>query len=354
MSVKALPGALVVGLALLAAPLVRAGEPLPTVRVAPGRMPLERYLDGTIEAVNQGTISAQTSGRVLEVLYDVNDFMPAGAVIVRLNATEQRAGLEQAQAALTEATTREAEAAKQFERIAELLERRLVSRQQYDQALAERDAAVARSAAARGALAAAREGVRYTEVRAPYAAVVARRHVEPGETVQPGTPLLSGLSLQYLRVNVDLPQGLVGSVRVIRRAAIHVDGRRIEATRLTLSPQAAPGTSTFRARLDLPENAADLYPGMLVKTSFVVGETKRLLIPAAALVARSELQSVYVLAGDGQVTLRQVRTGHRFDERIEVLAGLVPGELVVTDPLAALERLREPPQRPAGKDAAGR
>ncbi|TAK52421.1 MAG: efflux RND transporter periplasmic adaptor subunit [Gammaproteobacteria bacterium] len=336
---------LLLGLALLAAAVARAAEPPPAVRVERERVPLERYVDGTIEAVNQGTISAQTSGRVREVLYDVNDFMPAGAVIVRLHGTEQRAGLEQAEAALAEATTREAEAAQQFDRVAALLERRLVSRQQYDQALAARDAAVARSAAARGALAAAREGVRYTEIRAPYAAVVARRHIEVGEAVAPGTPLLSGLSLQFLRVNVDLPQGLVGPVRELRRAAIHVAGRRIEATRLTLSPQAEPESGTFRVRLDLPENAADLYPGMLVKVAFVVGETERLLIPAGALVERSELQSVYVLGADDRIALRQVRTGHRFDDRIEVLAGLLPGERVVTDPLAALAVLRDPSRR---------
>jgi multidrug efflux pump subunit AcrA (membrane-fusion protein) len=79
--------------------------------------------------------------------------------------------------------------------------------------------------------------------------------------------------------------------------------------------------------------------------AFVVGETERLLIPAGALVERSELQSVYVLGADDRIALRQVRTGHRFDDRIEVLAGLLPGERVVTDPLAALAVLRDPSRR---------
>ena len=59
------------------------------------KTPLERMVDGTIEAINQATVSAQTSGRVVELFYDVNDFVPAGAVIMRLRATEQRAGLQQ-------------------------------------------------------------------------------------------------------------------------------------------------------------------------------------------------------------------------------------------------------------------
>jgi len=327
--------------AVLAGPPLQAAEALPTLVVQREQVPLERRVDGTIEAVNQGTVSAQTSGRVLEVLYDVNDFVPADAVILRLRSTEQRAGLEQAQAALTEATAREVEARARFERIARMLDDRLVSRQQFDQALVDREAAAARLAAARAALDAAREGVSYTEIRAPYAGVVTRRHVEAGETVQPGTPLMSGLSLQYLRVNVDLPQSLVERVRVIRKAAVYVDARRVDATRLTLSPQASAETRTFRVRVDLPENAADLYPGMLVKVAFVVGEAERLLIPAAALVERSEVTAVYVQNAEGRIALRQIRPGHRFDDRIEVLAGLRAGETIITDPLAALERLRQ-------------
>jgi RND family efflux transporter MFP subunit len=327
-------------LSLLATAASMAAEGLPTLMLAREQAPLERRVDGTIEAVNQGTVSAQTSGRVLEVLYDVNDFVPAGAVIVRLRNTEQRAGLDQAQAALTEATAREAEARTRFDRIAGLLADRAVSRQQYDQALADRDSATARLAAARAGLSAAREGVSYTEVRAPYAGVVTRRLVQAGESVQPGTPLMSGLSLQFLRVNVDLPQSLVEKVRVIRKAAIYVDGRRIDATKLTLAPQASPDTNTFRVRVDLPENAADLYPGMFVKVAFVVGEAERLLIPVNALVERSEVTAVYVQSPDGRIVLRQVRVGHRFDDRVEVLAGLEPAEVVVTDPLLALEQLR--------------
>jgi multidrug efflux pump subunit AcrA (membrane-fusion protein) len=63
---------------------------LATVTVQPERMPIERRLDGVIEAVNQGTVGAQTSGRVAAILYDVNDFVPAGTVIIRLRSTELR------------------------------------------------------------------------------------------------------------------------------------------------------------------------------------------------------------------------------------------------------------------------
>lgn len=310
-----------------------------SMRLEPQRVPLERRLDGKIEAVNQGTVAAQTSGRVTEILYDVNDFVPAGAVIVRLRATEQRAGLLQAQAELRAATARDTEAGQRFARVSSMYENKLVAKAALDEATANRDAARADLAAARAALQSAQEGVAYTEVRAPYAGVVTKRNVEVGETVAPGTPLMSGLSLRFLRVAVDVPQSIVGEVRRIRKAAIYVDGKRIEATRLTIFPEAAASTSTFRARLELPENATALYPGMFVKVAFVIGETERLLIPSSSLVERGEVTAVYVIDASGTPSLRQIRAGHRFDEQIEVLAGLTAGEHIATDPLAAMKRL---------------
>lgn len=316
------------------------GPPLEAIVVKTERTPLERRLDGTIEAVNQGTVAAQTSGRVAALLYDVNDFVPAGAVIARLRATEQRASMLQAEAALREATAREAEAQTRYQRISDMYERKVVAKAMLDEATANRDAAVARLAAARAGLESAEEGVAYTEIRAPYAGIVTKRNVQVGETVSPGTPIMSGLSLQFLRVAVDVPQSVVEQVRRIRKAAVYVNGRRIEASKITVFPEAATPSNTFRARLELPENAADLYPGMFVKVGFVVGDADRLLVPARALVERSEVTAVYVVDASGRTSLRQVRTGHRFEDKVEILAGLRDGERIAVDPVAAMKQLR--------------
>ena len=109
---------------------------------------------------------------------------------------------------------------------------------------------------------------------------------------------------------------------------------------MTFFPVADTGSNTFRVRVSLPDGAATLYPGMFVKVGFVVGETRRLLIPADAVVRRSELSGVYVLDGDN-VALRQVRLGRIYDGSIEVLAGLDAGEVVAADPVEAAIWLKE-------------
>ncbi len=87
---------------------------------------------------------------------------------------------------------------------------------------------------------------------------------------------------------------------------------------------------------------AQLFPGMYVKVGFLTGEVERLLIPRSALVRRSEVSGVYVLDGEGDIRLRQVRQGRQYGEdQIEILAGLEVGEQVALDPIAAGVYLKE-------------
>jgi RND family efflux transporter MFP subunit len=317
---------------------VSAVPQLATVEVVLRPAPRERVWDGVVEAVNQATVSAQTAGRVIELPFDVDDKVPAGAVIVRFTDVEQQAALRQAQAQLRAATAAADEAEADYTRTQNIYERKLVARAQYDQAVARRDSARAALQAANAAVRAAAQQLDYTVVRAPYAGVVTRRYVEVGESVRPGQLLISGIGIGAKRVNVVVPQSDVDAIRLHHSAAVLLDPdgtRRIAATEVTVFPYADPQTHSFQVRLALPEEGATLNPGTTVKVAFLVGTEPRLLVPASAVVQRSEVTAVYVLQTDG-VVLRQVRLGHRHGDQLEVHAGLREGERVVADAAAAI------------------
>lgn len=325
--------------ALFAAPLPAADAPragkLATVAVGAAPGTAERLLDGTVESVHQATLSAQTASRVAEIPADVNDRVAAGAVLLRLRGTEQAAGLSQAQASLQAAMAQEREAQARYARINDMYARKVVAKATYDQAVAARDSAVAQLEAARAGVAAAREGVSYTELRAPYAGVVTQKFVQVGEAVGPGTPLMAVAALDALRVVTEVPQSLVGQVRARQKATVIVGAARVESTSVTVFPAADPATNTFRARIDLPAGTPGLAPGMLVKVAVASDAPSRLTVPRASVVERSEMRAVYVVASDGRVTLRQLRLGRANADQVEVLAGLVAGEAVALDPVAA-------------------
>jgi RND family efflux transporter MFP subunit len=309
--------------------------PFETTVAEMARAPLERVYDGTVEAVNKATMSAQTSGRIAELFYDVDDYVEPGDPIVRFTDIEQQAALQQAKANLEAALARQQQAVAEFRRAEGLFESGSSSRREYDQALAARDAAVARVNAARSAVGTAEQQLEYTLVRAPYAGIVTERHVEVGEAVAVGQPLMSGLSLESLRVVVELPQQVAARVRDHEKASILTDEGRVEAESVTIFPFADSASNTFTVRVELPDGQFDLYPGMFVKVAFVVGDAERLLVPTRAMLRRSEVTGVYVVSGDGDVRLRQVRAGNTFDDRTEILAGLAEGERVALDPVRA-------------------
>ena len=307
--------------------------PFETTVADVARAPLERVYDGTVEAVNQATMSAQTAGRIAEVFYDVDDYVEPGDPIVRFTDVEQQSTLRQAKANLEAALARQKQAIAEFSRAEGLFESGSSSKREYDQALAARDAAVANVAAARSAVETTEQQLEYTLVRAPYAGIVTERHVEVGEAVSVGQPLMSGLSLESLRVVVNLPQQVAAKVREHKQAWIFTDEGRVEADTITIFPFADSASNTFTARVELPQGQFGLYPGMFVKVAFVIGDAERLLVPTRALLRRSEVTGVYVVSEDGEVRLRQVRAGNTFDDLTEILAGLGEGERVALDPV---------------------
>ena len=337
---------------LATAPALLAAEPpFPVAAAQLQTLPDEQVFDGVVEAVNQSTVSAQTAGQVEDIMVDVNDFVSAGTPIVRIRNIEQRAGLEQAQASLREAQARHIEAQAEYNRIKNIYERRLVSRAQMDSATAGFNAAKARLDAAQAGVAQAKESLGYTIVNAPYSGIVLERHVQRGEAVQPGKPLITGFSLDELRVVADIPQRLIVPVRKHGQARVLLppDGKNsIAAKKLTFFPYADPQSNVFKVRVYLPPKTEDLYPGMFVKVAFRIDEDSRLTVPKQALAQRGEVSGVYVVK-DGRVTLRQVRPGRTEGDVVEILAGLEPGEQVALDPIRAGVYLKEQLQRTAEK-----
>jgi RND family efflux transporter MFP subunit len=298
-------------------------------------IPREYRLDGIVEAINRTTVSAQTQGQVQEILYDVNDYVEKDDVLVRLKDTEHRARVTQAAAELKSATANLDRARDEFERVQGLFEKELVSDSDMDRATADVKGAQARFESATAGLEQAQEQLEYTQIRAPYSGIVTHRHLEVGETASTGQPAMSGISLEELRVIVDVPQSVIPAVRQGHSARIYLPGgSTVEADKITIFPFADLGSNTFKVRIDLPANLKQLFPGMFVKTGFVTGEKQELVIPKEAVVYRSEVTGAYVLS-EGRVQFRLLRLGRDLGDAMVVLAGLTQGEQVALDPIAA-------------------
>jgi RND family efflux transporter MFP subunit len=313
-------------------------EALKTAAVELRDIELTTSAEAVMEAVRQSTVSAQIAGRIVELRFDIGDYVKKGDVIVRIDERSAARALEASEAQVLEAQAALANARANYERSRQLLAQKFISQAALDQAEAAYKSAQARvSALVAGAGAAATERS-FATVVAPYSGVVSARHVELGEMATPGRPLMTGFDPSTLRVVATVPQAQVAAIQAGGKARIEIPSlaRWVDVKTMTIVPQADPRTHTSRIRLELPAEVRGVVPGVYARAHFVVGKAPRLLVPRAAVLRRSEVTAVYVVDGGNRVHLRQVRLGAAGDEAsVEVLAGLKPGERVALEPVKA-------------------
>jgi RND family efflux transporter MFP subunit len=322
-----------------------APPPLASFVVTSAQASREQTWDGVVEAINETTLAAQTNARVAALPVEIGDRVKQGDVLVRFTAVEQDSARRSAQAAVASARANAVQAEANFKRIDAIYARKLVSRADLDAATAQRDAARAAQASAEAQLRSAGQQADYTVVRAPFDGIVTQRFVEVGQAVQSGPPqpqqLIAITAVDALRAEVLVPQGTVDAIRARGAAFFLLDdgARRVPAASVSVLPTADPATHTFRVRVGLPPGTPGLWPGMTVKVAFAAGNAQRIMVPAAVLVRRGEIDGVYVIGADNSVGLRLVRLGHRNGDDIEVLSGLAAGERIARDPEAAVRWL---------------
>lgn len=296
-------------------------------------------MDGRIEPIDQGTVSAQTSGRVSAISVDVNDVVPSGHLLVEITNTSQTAGQDQAKAAVKAAEARYNDAERQRLRLVDLVQKGSVSRREYDSAATEAQAAASVLKQARAELVQAGENLGFTRIVAPYAGVVSARHVSLGETVNPGQPLLSGYAFENMRVVASLPARYVSQLKETTPLQITFpDGQIITLPQHQLYQFADPASHSFTLRANLPKQTTPIWRnGSWVKLAMPLATKPKLLIPENAVLRQNELSAVYLAEKNGFV-LRQVRLGRHYDGQIEILAGLNAGDVIAKDAYAVIAR----------------
>lgn len=328
----------IIGLILLIVAPLCAAEPLVTAPVQMRDVEQTYSIDGVVEATRQSTVSAQISGRVKGIFFDVGDRVSKGQVILRIDEREANQALAGSKAQLSQAEASLENARLNYERSKQLFEQKFISQAALDKAKSDFDVAQAQAAASEAGAQQSALTQSYTSVIAPYAGVVSARMVEMGEMVTVGKPLMTGFDPSQLRVIANVPQDKLKDIGSRPNVTIEVPSlsRWIKAASVTVQPSADVRTHSTQVRVELPANQENVYPGMFVRTHFVVGKASKLLIPVSAVLRRSEVVAVYVVDEKDMPHLRQVRLGDTNEQNeIEVLAGLNIGERVARDAVKA-------------------
>lgn len=329
----------------LAQPAPQA-QTVPTLLVGHSASAARLDVEGTLQAVQQATVAAQTQGRVLSLAVKLGDRVKAGQVLARVDSREQQAGVAGSEAATAQAQAALVQAEQQAARTRELRAQGFVSAAALDDALA-------RLKVAQGALQQAQAGRSqallsqgFATVTAPFDGVVLATLVEAGDMATPGRPLVTLYAPGRLRAVVQVPASRSALVRGAAVELLLPDGRRATPTQRVEAPGSDPTSQTVEWRLDLPPQLQGLLPGQPVQAQFsgTLEASKSLSVPSLsvpslsiplrAVLRRGELTAVYA-ADAGRFVLKAVRLGTPQGDSVPVLAGLKAGERIAADPVRA-------------------
>jgi RND family efflux transporter MFP subunit len=320
---------------------------------------------GYVTARRRATVSSKITGKVVEVNVEEGRRVTKGQVLARLDDSTPRAALALAQAqaeaarrALRENEVRLAQAQLNQRRTAQLQQERIASQSQLDDAKAETDSIEARIAALQEQIRVAERQIELQEaelanyvIQAPFSGVAISKDAQPGEMVSPVTAgggfTRTGIStivdMSSLEIEVDVNESYISRVSPGQDADAVLDAYpdwHIPARVITLVPTADRQKATVLVRLAFVKLDPRILPDMAIKVTFLRegddstatdGKQPVPLVPRPAIKTVGADNFAFVVRGD-VVERRAIRVGGTDGERVEVLAGLQPGDRVVLSP----------------------
>jgi len=330
-------------------------------------------VNGTLAAQDQSTLSAKVSGRLQRLAVDIGDLVHEGDLLAQVEPRDYELRLQQAGAALGQArvtlglplegdddripldevsSVKQAqavldEAAKNRERVESLSKVGIASQAELDTVRASYTVALARHETAleeaRTRLAAlaqrraeyeiARKQLADASVRAPFDGAVQARSANLGEYVATGVPIVTLVKSNPLRLRLEVPERDSMMVRHGQLVQLRVEGdtNAYPGQIARLSPALSEQDRMLRVEANVP-NPGNLRPGLFASASIIVDEHEEVLtVPTNAVVTFAGIEKVVVVQ-DGKALEKDVNTGRRRGDRVEIVSGLGLGESVVLDP----------------------
>jgi membrane fusion protein (multidrug efflux system) len=283
---------------------------------------------GTMAAVQGVTVSADLAGTVEKIYFDSGQSVRAGDVLAVLDTRQ-----EQAQMAAFEAQRELAQ--RTFDRMQGLLNEKVISRAEFDQATAEHRQTDARVGEVRAV-------IQRKTIRAPFSGILGIRKVNLGQYLAGGDPLVTLQSLNPIYVNFGVPQQSAAQLpagRLVRVTSDALADAEWTGKVTAIDSVVDPATRNIQLQATLANPNGKLRPGMFVQAEVALGTGRAVMaLPASAISYAPYGDSVFVVAdlkddhGRAYKGVRQqfVKLGPARGDQVAVLSGIKPGDEVVT------------------------
>lgn len=273
---------------------------------------------GTLRADESVMIRSEIAGRVAAIHFKEGDAVTENAPLISLDDAELRAQLAE-----SAATARLAEL--NFTRAQEIFDKKLLSRQNYDEAMARLNEARARHMLQQARLAKSR-------IHAPFSGVLGLRRVSTGDYIKEGDDIVNLEDIRSLKLDFRVPETYLAGIKQGQQVSIQVDaypGEPFNGKVYALDPRLDEQTRSVLLRARIANPDLRLRPGMFARVTLTLeNRAEALLIPEQALWPIGNEQFVFRIV-DGKALQTRVQTGQREGGKVEISAGLSAGDMVV-------------------------
>ncbi len=329
-----------VGLAFLAAacgpqdaPPAIVAPPVVVERVDAHRIEDRIEATGQLLARSQAAVASQVGGQITRIVRDEGQSVTGGDLVLEIDPERRQLEADSARALLAQADAQAGEAERELGRRKQLHAQGVASDARLDEARTALRSLRASRDALRAQLGMTERSVRDSSVQAPFAGLVARRHVSVGEYVTPGQTLFDLVALDPIEVEFHIPER--DSSRVTVGASVDVrvapfPDETFRATVSVVSPVIDATTRTLRVKASLANPDGRLRPGLFARADLGIAVREGVpMIPEEAVLQRADGAVAFRLIDGNHVERRELELGVIRDGRIEVRDGLAAGDLVV-------------------------
>jgi multidrug efflux system membrane fusion protein len=327
-----------------------------TTTAARGDFPIRRHSIGWVEPIATVAVKSRVQSQLLEQNFTDGQMVKEGDLLFTLDDREFQAAVDKDQATLEKDQAVAVRTEADLKRDQQLLARNAGTQQAVDQAVSDEKSAVANVAADQAALETDKLHLSYTKIYAPISGRVGAVTVTPGNLVNAndsGPGFVTITQMQPIRVTFTLPESSLAEIKTaaagpvppVVQAIPNGTDKSIAGALdfINSSVDVASGTITVKA--EFANQDLSLWPGQYVDVDVDVGmHPNATIVPTVAVQIGQQGSYVFVVKPDQTVDLRNIKTGDTDADRMEVTAGLEPGEKVVTDGQANLAngtRVRE-------------
>jgi len=330
----------------------------PTVSVVSSQRPdgaAHLVLPGSTQAIQEAAIYARTNGYVRKWYTDIGAKVEPGDLLAEIETPEIDQELNQARATAQQAVANAELAQATLTRWQELVAKKVVSAQEFDEKKSALDARQADLTAAKANVARLEKLQGFQKVVAPFSGIVTARNIDNGALVSAGnggqtSPLFHVAQTDTLRIYVTVPQTNARSVAPGQSAAVsfrEIPEKNFDAKVVRTAGALDPASRTLLTELQVANKDGQLFPGMYAEIKFAFPQDARtLLVPGNAITVQSDGPRVLIVDAKQTIRARSVKLGRDLGDKVEILSGLNPAEPLVANPSGSLREGEEVKSQP--------